>query len=54
MDGVIKERLLTTKTMMYSLIDEAFNELETELKSQLARLHEEIGLFSVKKSEKYE
>ena len=54
LDGVIKEKMLTTKTMMYNLIDEAFNELEAELKSQLARLHEDIGLFSVKKSEKYE
>jgi hypothetical protein len=50
LDGFIKEKILTTKTMMYNLIDEAFIDLENELKGSLFRLHEEIGLYSIKKS----
>lgn len=49
-DDFIKEKIITTKTMIYNLVDQAFLDLEGSLKTAFYQMHEEIGIYSMRKS----
>lgn len=49
LDILIKEKLMQAKNVIYHLIDEAFLDLESAVKTNVMKLHEEIGLYSAKR-----
>ncbi len=50
MEGVIKEKLMSTKRYIYQLLEQAFNDLEGELQERLSRINSEEGLHSLQKA----
>jgi hypothetical protein len=48
-DNFIRERLMQTKSVVYSMIDEAFVDLESTVRVNLLNLQEELGLYSIRK-----
>lgn len=49
---LVHHRLAHAKNIVYNIVEEAFKDLEGDLMTSLQHLHEEIGLYSSKKTEK--
>jgi len=52
MEGLLKEKLSTAKSYIFQLLEQAFDDLESELQETLSKVNLEQGLHSLNKAEK--
>lgn len=50
-EEVVKEKVLSAKTIVYSLIEQSFEELQANLLGTITKINDDLGLFSLQKAE---
>lgn len=50
--GIIREKIIQAKNLVFSMVDAGFEELEKEIIVSMERRHEETGVFHLKTVEK--